>query len=588
MGVVTVRGNSGSRLYWGEVFEKTSLARRKKAIENDLLPYVESIFKKRPELKSALFLVAQYWADEANDAVHARVVFSKRETPLWPHPCRWNDDKKKKDEEVTEVCSMCATGRSDFGWMPFDDNGEGIVAFQSCCREDASQESEENEAYLPYAIVRRTSAPSTTKTKSKKAPELSVEIVGGPIRAWLEDATIDDEDMYDDEDFIAKLTTEKAPPATPRKKDDEATLRLFDLVYASPDDNGPRAVLADHLQQKGDPLGEYIALAVAIDEGNGEANEARPRNENEAARKRAEALEVAHGRSWLGPLATVAPADHIEWDRGFVRKLSVYLGTPLDVESVLQAREWGPVQELHFLRQGTQILSPAMRSLRRVGPLDANGLAALMKVGSKLERLDTVQIVLENKKMLSEMAKLDLPTLRTLIVSTTAGGPGNAQGRTARNPFTGEMMELPATSTSFADLGPKVLASILTSPSWKRLDELVVTSADKDVIASWLAQPVSKRPRTLTFTGITPLLEPGGFRLRVTTIPSKDTSVATLDMPSLNADVSLDSAANMLGALPAHVTEVIVASTRFFSAQDNDFALLKKAAATAGRKVRRE
>lgn len=43
--------------------------------------------------------------------------------------------------------------------------------------------------------------------------------------------------------------------------------RLYEQVYANPDDDAPRVVLADHLSELGDPLGEFIALQLAEPDG---------------------------------------------------------------------------------------------------------------------------------------------------------------------------------------------------------------------------------------------------------------------------------------------------------------------------------
>lgn len=39
--------------------------------------------------------------------------------------------------------------------------------------------------------------------------------------------------------------------------------RLYEQVFAKPDDDGPRVVLADHLSELGDPRGEFIAIQLA-------------------------------------------------------------------------------------------------------------------------------------------------------------------------------------------------------------------------------------------------------------------------------------------------------------------------------------
>lgn len=45
---------------------------REKLIKNVIMPLVEANFNKNPQLNSATMLVAQYWDDEASDAVLVR------------------------------------------------------------------------------------------------------------------------------------------------------------------------------------------------------------------------------------------------------------------------------------------------------------------------------------------------------------------------------------------------------------------------------------------------------------------------------------------------------------------------------------
>jgi hypothetical protein len=53
---------------------------REKLIKLVILPLVKANFDKHPKLNSAVMLVAQYWDDEANDAVHERIIYSRLDT----------------------------------------------------------------------------------------------------------------------------------------------------------------------------------------------------------------------------------------------------------------------------------------------------------------------------------------------------------------------------------------------------------------------------------------------------------------------------------------------------------------------------
>ncbi len=146
------------------------------------------------------------------------------------------------------------------------------------------------------------------------------------------------------EQQLAKIiaATPKAPPKTPAAitkalagvrfkaatsgleaapKTGVSTQELFAAVYANPDDDAPRAALADFLQERGDPRGQFIALQLAPNQ----------------AETKAEQLELLrkHQRAWLGAFAShltylaypsVSPTDpalkqptsiELWWHRGF-------------------------------------------------------------------------------------------------------------------------------------------------------------------------------------------------------------------------------------------------------------------------------
>src|SRR6185295_17168884 len=91
---------------------------------------------------------------------------------------------------------------------------------------------------------------------------------------------------------------------------------------------------------------------------------------------RASELEARHAVEWLGPIGDVVPPEHVVFDRGLVKKVAAHLDGTTGAR-VLDAPEWGSVEELFFLPQSAQRFSSAMKALRVVGPLDATGLAAL-------------------------------------------------------------------------------------------------------------------------------------------------------------------------------------------------------------------
>ena len=111
----------------------------------------------------------------------------------------------------------------------------------------------------------------------------------------------------------------------------DASLRdaLLARVYAHPDDDSARLVLADHLLEQGDPLGEFIMLQCSV-----QPDEVRIRE-----------LRARHGRAWQAPLGPFIHPEATRFERGF----------PVAVQmnfAQLQQPELGPawctVQELDW------------------------------------------------------------------------------------------------------------------------------------------------------------------------------------------------------------------------------------------------
>ncbi len=61
------------------------------------------------------------------------------------------------------------------------------------------------------------------------------------------------------------------------------TRALFAEVYARPDDDAPRLVLADHLLELGDPRGEFLALQLAKGKPTPSARRKRRRSSRSTA-----------------------------------------------------------------------------------------------------------------------------------------------------------------------------------------------------------------------------------------------------------------------------------------------------------------
>lgn len=129
---------------------------------------------------------------------------------------------------------------------------------------------------------------------------------------------------------------------------------LYAEVYANPNDDAPRAVLADALLERNDPRGEFITLQLA-----------RGR-EGEPSVRELELLKK-HGRQWLGPLATVLSFGKgysgTELTRGFVSKADFIFKIEKKLPLVAADPSWATVEELKRLDEHLVRRAP-LRALR--------------------------------------------------------------------------------------------------------------------------------------------------------------------------------------------------------------------------------
>lgn len=127
---------------------------------------------------------------------------------------------------------------------------------------------------------------------------------------------------------------------------------LYAAVFAAPVDDAPRLVLADALQEQGDPRGEFISLQLQ-----------QPRAQR--SERRMQKLLERHRGEFLRRLQPVVMPDAAQrWDRGFLSEASVVLhGEQVDVP------DWATVRKLDVLFSGSpplELASPHLRSLQEI------------------------------------------------------------------------------------------------------------------------------------------------------------------------------------------------------------------------------
>jgi len=137
---------------------------------------VDNVFGSDASLQSATLLVAQYWDDEADDAVHGEMIYSELITP--------DLDTLRADPEIYYDGDLVnLPGRNQWEVVPWElsplrnwgPNGYCIPLFASLCVEGGHQEGDTLEFYSPVAVYRRSGPSATT-----------VELVGEVKRPWLE------------------------------------------------------------------------------------------------------------------------------------------------------------------------------------------------------------------------------------------------------------------------------------------------------------------------------------------------------------------------------------------------------------------
>lgn len=313
---------------WGR--DGVDAARVRAETLDELRIVAAKLFAAQPQYRSVLLSFGQFWCDEADDAVHAHLTVSERDLPLWPHRCA---ESAFADGEVDSIpgegCTSCAEDLPD--WFDVDENGTAVPAFEAYCHESGSQEEDDAHNFRPYAVAR------------KRGDAIEIEVIGELLRP--DDLVVAHADAGDD-------------VADPMWSDPRARA-LYELVCAAPDDDQPRRVLADYLQERGDPRGELIALALAGED--------------------TDELVATHGRRWLHPLADVLPATTWRFERGFLARADVYAPTAAAAARVRGAPTWGTVRALRIHGRSHDVLDPAMVSLREVGPVDAAGIATLAR-----------------------------------------------------------------------------------------------------------------------------------------------------------------------------------------------------------------
>jgi uncharacterized protein (TIGR02996 family) len=137
---------------------------------------------------------------------------------------------------------------------------------------------------------------------------------------------------------------EECPVSTPPTSEQDAAFRP--AIVEAPDDLAPRLMYADWLQERAEPLGEFIRLQCML-EDMPENDSRRPELNPQAQR-----LLARYRWQWLGPLAPHI-ASSCEFRRGFAEEVVLDAARLLNLADVLFATQ--PVRYLKILDGGRLI-----------------------------------------------------------------------------------------------------------------------------------------------------------------------------------------------------------------------------------------
>lgn len=135
---------------------------RRRYVRTQLLPVVSRYFATYERLQSAMLCVAQYWNDEANDAVHGELIVSELLEPILEGAIGY-EDESVRDPNLTTTrikgrysegsCSAISLYETGANW---DDNNRAIPLWAAFAPEGGTQEyGYLSEVYAPAVMFYR-------------------------------------------------------------------------------------------------------------------------------------------------------------------------------------------------------------------------------------------------------------------------------------------------------------------------------------------------------------------------------------------------------------------------------------------------
>lgn len=195
----------------------------------------------------------------------------------------------------------------------------------------------------------------------------------------------------------------------PRRPTSEA--ELLQLIYEAPEDDTPRLVYGDWLQEQGEPRAELLMLQL------------KPKQTNKE-QLRARQLLRQHGRGWLGPLEPAIPQRTEVFHRGFVSEARVTFATEHQRAALLGHPAWNTFTSLYVggSVDGEFLEKTELRGLETLRFVAQRELEQLQQRAWPFRRLRALGLSRDGVHTLRLVETKRFPALRDLELSV---GPGD-------------------------------------------------------------------------------------------------------------------------------------------------------------------
>ncbi len=230
---------------------------------------------------------------------------------------------------------------------------------------------------------------------------------------------------------------------------------FIQAIIAEPEDDAPRLVYSDWLEERGDPRAEFIRVQCALARREG------PSRLRAEWKERERVLLAEHRTQWLKPLRGLG--NRLHFHRGFVDRMNVTAETFLGRGEVLF--RLAPIQVVRIMEVGKRIgkiaVYPFLSRLRKlslttslVGPSGIRTLAG----SHYLDCLTTLDLSFTRLGEAGVRALIESSHLPNLSILNLAGNLLRGIEALAACPGSGRLTSLSLNFNDISDRGVRVLA----------------------------------------------------------------------------------------------------------------------------------